>query len=224
METIQKLLALHYSKTYGGKEKHDSPDLSRTRMCNEVFELINNKQIPNNKILSIGSGRQALEKQLIVSRDQKGKEILKQIKITTIDIANISKYKLLAYKYGVNHTQTDVLDLPFSDNTFGLAISNLAIDFAPKNALKEVSRILAPQGKIVINFHHPILYTKNTNNSSMEVKKFISHIKENRILYANEEDIKYNMLKSGFNNISVSLETDKFDKWWMVSARKNEYK
>jgi len=220
MENIQKLLASHYSRIYSGKDKHDSPDLARTRMCNEVVRLIKDESLPNNRILSIGSGRQALEKQLLVLRDPKSMELLKDTEITTIDIANISKGKLLGLKYGINHTQANTLNLPFKDNTFGLIISNLAIDFAPKEALREAFRVLSPKGKVLFNFHHPILYTKNTQNSPEEVKQFISYIKGNRILYENKESIEYNLIKSGFNKISVLLDTDGEDKWWMVRANK----
>jgi ubiquinone/menaquinone biosynthesis C-methylase UbiE len=220
MENIQKLLASHYSRLYSGKEKHDSPDLARTRMCNEIVRVIKDEPLPNNQILSIGSGRQALEKQLLVSRDPKTLELLKNTEITTIDIANISKSKLLALKYGINHVQANTLNLPFQNNTFGLIFSNLAIDFAPKEALKEAFRVLSPKGKVLFNFHHPILYTKNTQKSPEEVKQFISYIKENRILYENKESIEYNLINSGFKHISVSLDTDGEDKWWMVRADK----
>jgi len=221
MENHQELLTNHYSKRYSGKEKHDSPDRSRTNICKKIIEISNLQHIPNLNILDIGSGPQSLEKELLVFRSKEDRDKLKKFSITTLDIASIPKKKILASKLNVDHIQADSKFLPFSKNSFGLIISNHSIDFIPNrdNAIKEVFRVLSKNGSIIFNFHHKDMI-KNPSNKTEKVKEYWKYLRENNLLFDSKIKIYNYLEKFGFKDIKVEEKSDNNDKWWMICAKK----
>ncbi len=210
-----------YKKLYL-KEKHDSPDESRTSMVRRIKKLITEGKIFPNKVLNIGSGPQALEKQLL-NRSQGGGSLRNnEIKFTSIDLAQIMANKLLSGKTkNVSHVQGNVVNLPFQDKTFGLVVSNHAIDFCPQEeAFREASRVLNDNGKGIFYFHHPLMLRELSKNE--EIRTFWQHLRDNSILFFSEEEIKTFLEKVGFVPLEISLKSDKYqdDTWWEVVAEK----
>ena len=151
----EALLSGFYEKIYSLK-KHDSPDESRTSLVQRIKKLINEGEIFPNRVLDIGSGPQALEKQLL-SRSQGGDSIRRGTsQFISVDLAKIMPVKLLSGKTkNVNHVQGNAINLPFKDKTFGLVVSNLAIDFCPQEeAFREAHRVLSDGGKGIFYLHH----------------------------------------------------------------------
>ena len=221
MEDHQELLANHYSKKYRGREKHDSPDRSRTYICKEIIKIVNLQEIPNPNILDIGSGPQSLEKELLTFGNRKYRDMLKQFPITTLDIASIPKYKNLASKMSVDHVQADAKFLPFEENSFGLVISNHSIDFIPNrdNAFKEVFRVLSNKGIIIFNFHHKDML-KSIKYTSGSVKEYWNYLIDNDLLFDSEEKIRKYLEEFGYKDINIEEKSDNNDKWWMICAKK----
>ena len=221
MENYQKLLAEHYFNMYSGKEKHDSPDVSRTDICRKIIEIIKLQNIPNRNILDIGSGPQSLEKELLAFRSKEDKTMLKEFSITTLDVAFILKNKNLALKFDVGHIQADSKFLPFKNNNFGIVISNHSIDFIPNRdrAFQEVLRVMSNKGIVIFNFHHKDILN-NLPDKSNNVKKYWNYLKENNLLFDSEAKINSYLEKFGYKDINIEEKTDKKDKWWMICAKK----
>ena len=212
------LLATHYSDAYKGAIKHDSPERSRVSMNKRILELVA-EGIPEKRILSIGAGRQMLERQLFKFAGNK-QLLLQGLQVVTMDIARIGGGNLLAKKYGVEHTRADALALPYPDNQFGLVVSNHAIDFLPEEAYGEVGRVLAPGGKAIFYCHHPSMLETIDGAKNNNVKVWWQYLKDNRVLMENEGQIRDRLAKYGLEVEEVKLNTDGTDKWWEVVAHK----
>lgn len=83
--------------------------------------------------------------------------------IFSIDLADIKIFKLIQNRVNANifniaHTRWDASKLPFANKSFDLIFSNLAIDFAPKEAFKEVYEVLKDWWECIFHFHHPSWY------------------------------------------------------------------
>jgi len=217
----QDALIKHYSGMYSGKEKHDSPEESRTNICRKIIEIVKLQEIPNPNILDLGSGPQALEKQLLAFGNKEDRNMLKNLSITTLDIASILKNKILALKFGANHVQADSKLLPFSSNSFGLIISNHSIDFIPNrdNAIKEAFRTLSHGGIVIFNFHHKDML-KSISKTSGSVKEHWNYLIDNNLLFGSETEIRNYLKKFGYKDIEIEEKSDNNDKWWMICAKK----
>ena len=151
-EGVTRLLEDFYTRLYL-HEKHDSAEASRISMIRRIMKELK-REIPISLVVNLGSGPQSLEKQLTSGRNRKDKLFLKKFSFVTLDLAKISPKKLLAQKAeNVSHVRGNVIRLPFKDTSAGLVVSNLAIDFAPREALKEAYRILASDGRAIFYFH-----------------------------------------------------------------------
>lgn len=197
--------------------KHDSPELSRVNMSKSIKQWVHEHSDKSN-ILSIGAGRQALEKQLLAF-SQPG--ITRGVKIVTLDIADIPSRNLLARNYGVTHVRGDSLDLPYPDNSFDLVISNHAIDFLPETVYSEVYRILTPGGGAIFYCHHPDMIPDDLSTvTDPNVRKFWGYLKENRLLFAHGAEIQDTLSRFGLVTDEVKLAADWQNKWWEVMAHK----
>ena len=212
------LLAEHYSDAYKGAIKHDSPEKSRVSMNQRILGLAA-EGILGKRVLSIGAGRQMLERQLLKHAGNK-KGLMEGLRVVTMDIARIAARNLFAKKYGVEHTRADAVALPYPDNQFGLVVSNHAIDFAPQEAYGEVRRVLAPGGKAIFYFHHPSMLEAIDWVKNRGVNKLWQYLKDSRVLLENEEQIRDRLAKYGLEVEEVKLNTDGMDQWWEVAAHK----
>ena len=130
--------------------------------------------------------------------------------------------KLLAQKIkSVQHSRADAVALPFQDGSFGLVVSNHAIDFAPQEAaFREAYRVLSDGGKGIFYLHHPSMLREFSEYE--EVRTFWQYLQENSILFASEEEIRDFLGKIGFIPKEISTKSDKKkdDTWWEVVVEK----
>lgn len=217
-EAAQSILLENYTNLYRSSEKHDSPDFSRLNMTHTIAELFCNSTSPK-RILDIGSGRQALEKQFYITYHNQ--PWFKYLSITSLDFADIAGDKLLCDKIeNVNHIRGNGLFLPFGDNTFDAVVSNLAIDLMPHKAFAEASRVLNPQGYAIFNFHHPSLLDIMPTDDSVKLA-YWKYLKENKILFENFDQIVQTLSEKGLRVEDVERDNDGTDRWWVVLARKD---
>ncbi|MFA5936881.1 MAG: methyltransferase domain-containing protein [Candidatus Paceibacterota bacterium] len=214
------LLSDFYRKLYI-RDKHDSPDESRTSLIRRINKLIIENQISPKMVLNIGSGPQALEKQIL--NKSQGGQLIKKAQFVSIDLAQIIPTKLLCSKMkDVQHIRGNAIKLPFKDKTFGLVISNHAIDFCPQeSAFKEALRVLNNNGKGIFYLHHPSMLREFPENETISI--FWQYLKDNSILFQNEKDIKNFLEKIGFSVKEILLKNDahKRDTWWEVVVEKD---
>lgn len=216
------IILSHYSHRYQ-YQKHDSPEQSRISLNRRIWNLLRNrKSLPTARILDIGSGPQSLEKQLFMGRDKGQADALKGYTFHTLDLAEISRRKLLAQdKRNVSHVRADAVRLPYRDGIFGLVVSNHAIDFAPRFALREAYRVLARGGTAIFCFHHPSMLPDDLSTVRNDtVRKYWTHLRENKVLYESEGQIRRTLEEMGYSNVEVSLGSDSMDQWWEVVANK----
>jgi len=214
----KEFLSSFYRKLYF-RDKHDSPDESRTSLVRRIKKIILENKIFPNRVLNIGSGPQALEKQLL-DQHQGGEPLREAAEFVSIDLAQIRFSKLLGRK-NVQHVQGNADALPFKDQSFGLVVSNHAIDFCPQEeAFQEAYRVLSNGGKGIFYLHHPSMFKEFPENEKVRV--FWQYLKDNSILFSKEEDIKTFLEKVGFVTVEISLKSDKMkiDTWWEVVVEK----
>lgn len=212
------LLGRFYTDAYRAM-KHDSPELSRVSMNKRIVDWLR-EYGGHGPILSIGAGRQSLEKQLLAFSDR---NVPDGIQIVTLDIADIPSSSLLARKYGVAHVRADSLDLPYPDNSFGLVVSNHAIDFLPETVYSEVCRVLIPGGRAIFYCHHPDMIPDDLRTiKNPDVREFWGYLKGNQVLFATEVQIRDTLGRFGLVTEEVKLGNDWQNKWWEVVAYKED--
>ena len=218
-----------YTELYGKKgKKDDSPNLSRTSMARRIRELILKDEIYPNKILNIGSGPQVLEQQLLSkSQGNQNNRLNRKTKFLTFDIASIIYPDLLAVKKkNVHHSQGSSIHLPFKDKSFGLVVSNHAIDMCPRQeSFSEAYRVLSTGGKGIFYLHHPSMMRNSDNDLGIVVGHW-RYLRENKIFFETENEIKIFLNRIGFYVSGISLKEerdivgDPQDKWWEVCVEK----
>lgn len=217
MESPQQLIDSFYTSVYR-TEKHDSPEESRVSLIRRIVTTLKSG-IPEPQILDIGSGPQSLEKQLFSGRPQSDINFLKKFMFATLDVAEIYKKKLLAKK--ASHVRADALKLPFKSESFGLVVSNHAIDFLPRVAFQEARRVLVSGGKVIFYFHHPDMIPDDLSSvRNRMVRQFWQYLKDNEVLFKSEEEITETLQRAGFTLEEIIPNSDGQDKWWEVVASK----
>ena len=210
------VVARFYSRMYQ-REKSDSPDQSRVQLAKRIMPYM--QQLGNDDyVLGLGSGTQLFEKQYLTTYTTNAK-------IVTLDIAEIERRRLLAIKYGVEHVVGDGSKLPFADNVFSFAVSNMALDFMPENAISELHRVLKPNAHALVGLHHPVLIPDDLEKlledpvikqNVRDVLNFWKYLKDNNILFTNPNEIRNRFEKHGFIVKRVRETHDEHDKWWEV--------
>ena len=214
------------------KNKDDSPDDSRILLQRRLGRYIA-KFGEDDCMLDLGAGRQALEKGYIAPRGK-----VPPFKIVTLDIAELSRKQLLADRYGVMHVKANGSQLPFYNDQFSLVVSNMALDFMPRDAISEAYRVLRPGHYAIVNLHHPSLIPANLDEllenekiagrqrnkfrKSWEVLLFWKYLRDNSILFANSNEIRARFGEIGFEIKSVDETKTQTDTWWEVDLFKPE--
>ncbi|MFQ5493288.1 MAG: class I SAM-dependent methyltransferase [Candidatus Dojkabacteria bacterium] len=165
---------------------------------------------------------------------------------TTLDLADIEPTRLLANRYLNNiytdgsktynrmHIQANALALPLPTEAFHVVYSNHAIDFATVSeqtgpitaALHEANRVLVPGGYAIFYFHHPeMIATDLSAIANTSTGRYWKYLRDNSILFENEDQIRKHMSEAGFVDIEVVYFKEGNipsvgDQWWEVTARK----
>lgn len=212
----------YYSTLYRGAIKHDSPDLTRIHTIRRIVGIIRDCGCNPPNILDIGSGPQSLVKEFYIAYGKR-KEYMDH-SFFTMDVADIPREKLLMNKYGPsNHTRGGALNLPYLNGSFGIVVSNMAIDFLPDEAYREVYRVLNPGGYAIFSFHHPYLLTSDLDKNDEIKAEFYNYLREANKLFSCKGDIQVKLKSFGLSALEITEQADRHlsDKWWEVLARKN---
>lgn len=212
-----------YTSLYQSGEKSDSPDKSRVSMARRMRVQFGELG-PDDSVVSLGSGPQVIERQYLSAyRDMTWKTV-------TLDFAQIVAKKLLAKKQNINHTTAKGEFLPFQNESFSGAISNMALDFMPERAFAEIYRVLKPGSPVIVNLHHPDMIPDNLEelNKNGEINPDVynqwKYLKENNILFSSPEQIRDKFQRYGFRVERVALSNERDlsheDKWWEVDLIK----
>lgn len=204
------------------RHKHDSPEKSRVSLVGRATDILNG-EIPGSRILDIGSGPQSLESQLLATGNRETRSLLGRYSFFTLDFARILKNRLLATKSeNVSHLQANAIKLPFAEGTFGLIVSNHAIDIMPREAFPEAYRVLAKNGRAIFYFHHSDLIPEDLHTiKDLDIRRFWEYLKQNKMLFENEKQISDYLASVGFTIGEIKLADDGFDKWWEVVCSKS---
>lgn len=206
-------------------EKSDSPDGSIVSLYRRASKTIKELRT-GERIVDLGAGRQNFE---VHYRRVNGKQT-QNCSFVTVDIALIKRVQLSRSSF-CNHVRADGAFLPFSDAIFSLAVSNMALDFMPGEARRELPRVLAPGAPVYLNLHHPSLLEKGIKDLRQKAEKkgltvgerknlsFWQHLKDNQILFQNQEQIRETFCKD-FTIQRIEEGADEKDKWWEVDMVK----
>lgn len=222
-------------------EDNDSPDNSRLSLITRLHTYVS--FLPQKAIvLDLGSGKQILEKEY--SHYLKKKKLSPNCQIITVDIAKIQRNQLLSKQPWHQHIRADGEKLPFTDSSFDIVVSNMALDFMNKTAIKEVVRVAKKGSPAFFNFHHPALIPTNldemiaecrrkiskkvgyggkiSTNKELTLKSLLHHryLKDNSVLFQNTDQIKNSLTSYGFFVVSVCEGVSPGDRWWEADVYK----
>lgn len=229
-----------YSSFYKTRDD-DSPSLSRHSILTRLYaNLTSNTAL--SLILDLGAGKQILEREYIAKLAKQKQQ--PNCHFLTVDLADITHNQLLASPTYCTHFKVDGCALPFSDEKFDAAISNMALDFMGPKAINEIHRILAKGCRAFLNFHHPSMIPENLENLIAKVYRKINnkirshgtiseftrfelksllhrkYLRDNNILFQTTDQITEVLSSHGFTVTNV-LEAAAFDeKWWEADVIK----
>ncbi len=216
----QLVLARHYSAAYVGI-KEDSPDLSRLDLVKKIWQsTIDFSQ--DDYVLDLGAGRQILERDYIRLNG------VPNFRFVTVDIASLKNHQLLERKNGALHVRASGSALPFGENTFSMAVSNMALDFMPDGSIDELYRVVKPESPVYVNLHHPDIIPadleermgmKIYSRRTKQVFEFWRYLRDNKILCGSEKEVAEMFCESQFTIESISTKSESRGKWWEVELR-----
>lgn len=216
-----------YSESYGAGEGHDSAAGSRLEIAAAIMDALRNGHVNPRRVLDIGSGPQLLERELMHQYwREESRRLLSDTLFVTTDIADIPKKHLRASSF-VNavHAQVDAASLPFKDGTFGMVVSNVAIDVAPRKAFSEAAAALAPGGIFAFTLNHPETMAKLLElKTDDRIKAAIQFGLDNGMFYSSADDIRKALAEYGFMAKEVKEHHGTVrdpNKWWFVSGVKS---
>lgn len=169
--TGEQLVTNVYSR-YWQREKVHGPDEARTslarRMRPEVIKLG-----PEDYVLDLGAGRQAMERQLL-------RNWRRQIScnFVTFDIAELRNSQLLG-RSNVAPVRGSGAHLPFKDGVFSAAMSSMGLELMPTGAIPELARVLKAGASAHLNVLHPSISSWKRD----DLLKPHQHLKRNDQMY-----------------------------------------
>ena len=210
----------------------DSPYEAQKQMARAIVDILRASESPK-KILHIGAGTGQMEKEMLASYSQNSdRELLKASLFCTLDIATINVRKLASYRRTqVHHVQADGSLLPFPDESFDIVVSNMALDFMPKEAVDELARVAKGGSNFILTLHHPIMMQqilKDISNLKTKLsnkqKVFLEDFFDNK-MFRSKKDIAFTLLKRGLICKQIShRKTERAlqqnDHWWFVYGYK----
>lgn len=223
-ENPKEILLNFYDHLYKGRSKSDSPDMSRISLLRRMRPILSALN-SDARILDLGSGKQIMERQYWSAFGDPDCSII------TVDFSKIHKQQLLMRKTRrITHIQADGDDLPFVDGAFRGVISNMALDFMSRHAIRELHRVMSPDSYGFINLHHASLIPDNLNDliknphntkTEQQIYRYWDFLRRNDMLTDNPDKIANTFTNAGFELVNnVRLGQDSTDKWWEVDMAK----
>lgn len=221
----------------------DSPFHARISMVKRIHSLLESCKSENLNVLNLGSGPQLLEWMLydLANRGQHGlnQDNLQNFNNTnfiTLDRAKIPSRHLLTSKQdfdvpNINHINADAHNIPIAEGTQNIVVSNFAIDFIPdrEQIYSKVYSLLGPGGKLIANFHHPVLEADGYGRT--HICSGDNDYREHTAMYSSAEDIKRDLFEAGFTSVVVKecnnheRQDDNYEgpdeTWWEIIATKH---
>ena len=226
-KVMRDIVKAHYEQDYKiGLE--DSPDETRRDMNRAIMEALREDRVHPPRILNVGSGPQLLERVLLMSYGSgQDPQLLKRTFFATTDLAAIRSQRLKAQKHdNVSHVRGDAETLPFAAESFGMLISNMAIDMMPRTAFGEAARSLVNGGLFVFTFHHPdMMRGIAAETTDPKVHEFVTRGLESGMYFETADDIRTTLAENHLlaEEISARRDSSKYSnsKWWFVRGVKN---
>jgi len=228
-QDAQKVAKKFYSSLYLRQSQH-SPDKSRDEIRGAIMLQLRAGHVNPMRIWDIGSGAQWLERELMARvTDAEDRKLLEDVDFITTDTADLRKGDLMGSRYkNVRHIQADVAEPRFPENSFGMVVSNLALDIAPRKALRNVAAALAPGGPFAVTLNHPdTLREILAGEENEELKAVVRYGLEQGFFYHSIEEIRTEFEKYGLMDISVKVRSANnpfslgvLDRWWLVKGIK----
>lgn len=149
-----------------------------------------------------------------------------EIRIYTIDIADIPDFMLQAAEYGnVTHFDNSAVILPLPDQSMGFVVSNFALDLMHPKAWQEMGRVLAPEGIGLFNFHYPHpAYGRLYEGWQADFWRFLQE--NHHRPFASEEQIVHDLKAIGLTIKDIQRAqfwegvTGEYIGYWQVEAQK----
>jgi len=216
----QEKMSSFYTRYYVS-EKQDSPNKSRVSLRGRL-QRASSSHPSGALVLDMGAGRQVLEKEYAQAHGRC------DLAFISVDIASISRRHLLA-STTASHVRASGAHLPFDDGVFDIAVSGMALDFMPPEAITEAYRVLVNRGGLLLNLHHPSLISeklddiakrKSLSQRTKDILAFFKYLRDHSILLENITEIQQVFGGHGFEVERVAEASDSVDRWWEVDMRK----
>lgn len=227
-----------YTEMYARDKDPDSPFESRVQMAAWLREQLLSH--PGSvAVLDIGAGARAVGKELLFSTDMTDDDALpdklSESLMVSFDIADIETDRLslgrlsLDALLGKNHLQADSRALPFKDDSFDIAISNLSIDMLRhqpgqfERATAEVARVLRPDGVVKFHFHPGTLFYELSDQYKEEegaMKEYFHGIPDKNPFYSSSQEIVKDLGRAGLTVTDIAYESGYEGDWWAVEGKR----
>ena len=128
-----------------------------------------------------------------------------------VDVNEVMINKAQEIEKNINWHQSDVTTLPFPDNKFDVILCQQGLQYFPDSslALKEMNRVLAKNGRVLLSVWRPIKYSPFYESLCRILEKFVNAKAASMLSSAyNAGDpgkLKAIFAKAGFSRINISI-------------------
>lgn len=220
--------------------RDDSPSGSRLSLIRRASSNFANLK-HGEWVLDLGSGRQILEYEYADCINSLG------VNWIALDIAEFDKSKLLTSPNidAQRHLRASGSNLPFATEGLSGMVSNMALDFMPREAIQDLFRSLKYGSHLLLNLHHPSLIPSDLDHQISKNNRAIRHkidarpstkeklqleraalahkryLRDNRVLFSSTTEINDTFSSYGFYINRVGLGgSPTGERWWEADLQK----
>ncbi len=128
-----------------------------------------------------------------------------------VDVNEVMIKKAQEIEKGISWHNNDVTDLPFFDNFFDVILCQQGLQYFPGSdlALKEMNRVLAENGRILISVWRPIKYSPFYESLCKILEEYVDanagSMLSAAFAFGDYEKLKSLFVNAGFNNININI-------------------